>query len=150
MPSKPRTPVKSQRKGFVKGDLVYFDKTVSVDDNIYCVEGVMLRDRPNGEPYPSLLKLRLVFRVFYSYASMDMFHSYDETLCSLLDLQHVESMKKKFGDIITNIAELYEERKKEVDSARTNSPSKPTRKRPTLESKSDGPKKDRGGSKKAL
>ena len=146
----PRKPTTSKIKGFSKGDLVWLDKKFAVDDNIYCVESMIHRERSDGEPYPSLLRLRLVFRVFYSSAHMDAFHSYDETLCSPLDAKHIEEMQAKFGAIIMDIATLYEARKKEQLNANSNRPLKPAGERKAVEPKSDKCPSPRSRGKKAM
>ena len=139
MPSKQKAPVMSQRKGFRKGDLVWLSgiSSSSVGDNVYSVEGITHRHLAQAYPDTSLLKLRLVFKVFYSYERMDGFQHYDESNCSLLEASHIAEMQTRFGKIILDIATLYEARKKEQLNADSNSPSKRPSRRKAVEPKGD-------------
>lgn len=141
----PRQPTASKIKGFIKGDLIWLDMKYSVDDNVYSVEGIIHRDT-----YPSLLKLRLVLRTFYSTARLDGFVHYDETLCSLLEVNHVEELQTRYGKIIKDIYDLHAGNKKEVKSASTDSPGKRVRKRKAVEPEVDKPTSPRRIRKKAL
>lgn len=141
----PRSPIVSKLKGFTKGDLVWLDKKFSIDDNIYRVESVTHRDT-----FPSLLKLRLVLRTFYSNQLLDAFHFYDETLCVFLEVSHIDEMQARYGRIIKDIYDLHAENKKEVKDASTNSPLKRTRERKAVEPKSDKRPSTRSRSKEAL
>lgn len=140
----------SQRKGFARGDLVWLSEIQGLRDNVYKVEAVEHRNTLSSYPDSSLLKLRLVFKVFYCWHHEDMFYTYDEMNCSLLDENHIEEMKNRFGKIIQDIYALHAQNKKETKRASTDCPSRPTRKRKTMEPESNGPTKKGGRSKKAM
>jgi hypothetical protein len=154
MPTKKVTKKVSQINKFVRGDLVWLSgmSGSGAKDNVYRVEDITIRDETTNaiKPYSSLLKLRLILKVFYSWERDDGFHWYDEMNCTRLSVEHVDELKKRFGKIIEDIYALYTENSEEKKSASTDCPSKRTRKRKTMESKSDGPKKNGGRSKKAL
>jgi hypothetical protein len=141
----PRSPIVSKLKGFTKGDLVWLDKKFSIDDNIYRVESVTHRDT-----FPSLLKLRLVLRTFYSNQPLDAFHYYDETLCVFLEVSHIEEMQARYGRIIKDIYDLHAGNKKEVTYASTDSPRKRASRRKALEPEGDQPTSPRRSRKKAV
>jgi len=132
MPNKPKALTKSQHKGFVKGDLVWLAGIESLSDNVYQVEDVVHRTLGTCS---SLLKLRLLFRVFYSHERLDGFHHYDETHCVLLDEAHLDTMKAKYAAVIKEVYAFYARNKNEEKDASTASPSKPVRKRRSVEPK---------------
>lgn len=143
----------SQIRNFVKGDLVWLSgmSGSGAKDNVYCVEDVRHRDESDSfAPYSSLLKLRLILKVFYSWERDDGFHWYDEMNCSRLDLDHIEEVKQRLGKIVEDIHALYTERTKEAKHASANSSGKRTRERKAVGSESNGQTKTGGRSKKAL
>jgi hypothetical protein len=148
----PKAPTTSQRKGFRKGDLVYLPSIscTSQRDNVYRVEGIEHRSMMSSYPDSSLLKLRLVFKVFYSWERMDGFQHYDELNCELLEASHIAELQARFGKIILDIAELYEARKKEQLNASADSPRKRPSRRKALEPEGDKRPKARSRSKQAL
>lgn len=144
----------SQINKFVKGDLVWLSgmSGSGAKDNVYQVEDITIRDESTNaiKPYSSLLKLRLILKVFYSWERDDGFHWYDEMNCTRLSLEHIEELKKRFGKIIVDIYALYTEREKEVQNASSDRSGKSTRKRKTVESTRDGPTEEGGRGKQTL
>jgi hypothetical protein len=152
MPRKPKAPTTSQRKGFVKGDLVWLAgiSTTSQRDNVYRVEGIEHRHMMTSYPDSSLLKLRLVLKVFYSWERVNEFQYYDECNCELLEVNHIEELQAKFGKIIKDIYDLHAGNKKKVEDANSNRPIKRASRRKAVEPKSDKRPSTRSRSKEAL